>query len=140
MQKPLFALLLAGGLGLGACASQESYTLRPGVRSPAAVGEVNVKTTKNDNQSLTVKVDHLAMPSDLGPSLNTYVVWIAPGRDQPPMPVGQIEVSKDRSGQIQVLTPFKSFDVLVTAEPSATPPKPSPFVVLQGRVDVVGKG
>lgn len=128
------ALAVMAGLALAACASTDRYTLRPGDSTPAATGEIAVKQTKNDNGQLTVKVNHLPIAQELDPSLSTFVVWVDPGEQREPMPVGQLQIDKNRKGELQVLTPFKDFDVFVTAERQGTPEQPSPYVILEGRV------
>ena len=62
------------------------------------------------------------------------MVWIDPGQGRSDLPLGQVQINKNREGELKAETPFKDFDIFVTAESTSTPEKPSKFVVLEGRV------
>ena len=113
------------------CSSQ-IHELRPAQRNPAALGNIKAKADDNKNTVLEVRAEHLAPPAALDPTLNTYVVWIRPGVAQEFTNVGQLAMRSDRSGQMQATTPFREFNVLVTAEQSGTARVPSTFVVMEG--------
>jgi hypothetical protein len=146
MMKPTNKFLrvaLLVGL-IGGCAalhkSGANFALQPGQKSPAAEGKLNVKKASGNNEKLTLKVQHLAEPSAMAPGMTTYVAWIDAGPKHPVQPLGALKVNdKKREGEIEALTPFKTFDIYVTAENSATPAKPSQYVVLQGRIDTTNR-
>ncbi len=135
-------LLLLGVVFGVACstASTPIYRLIPDPSAPAAIGEVTVRDKAGANNEVTIKVDHLPLPSDLDPALNTYVVWARPPGDREIIPVAEIEIGEDREGKAKLTTPFETFDLLVTAEASATPEEPSEHVVLKGHVDARDRG
>jgi hypothetical protein len=108
------------------------HELRPAQRNPAAVGNIKAKADDNKNTVLDVRAEHLAPPAALDPTLSTYVVWIRPVATQEFTNVGQLLMRSDRSGRLQVTTPFPEFNVLVTAEQSGTARAPSTFVVMEG--------
>lgn len=105
----------------------------PGLLAPSATGSITTSIDSNSNTVLKVRADHLAQPANLDPSLTTYVVWIRPRVGGDFMNVGQLAMSTDRDGALQTSTPHTNFDVLVTAETTATAPQPSKFVVLQAQ-------
>jgi hypothetical protein len=119
---------------MGNSGPKQTYALMPADRAPAATGIVEVGSTDDGNRELAISVEHLPRPSELDPKLTTYVVWIDPGEGEP-MAVGQLKVNADREAEADFATPpFQAFDLMVTAEPSATPTKPSGMVVLQGHI------
>ena len=91
---------------------------------PAANGTVSVKTGPNQNTKIDLHVKNLAKPSALTPSRQVYVVWIEPP-GQKPKNEGQLRVGKNLSGELHTVTPFKRFQVFITAEnnPQATAPQ-----------------
>jgi hypothetical protein len=113
---------------------KQTYALMPADRTPAATGVVKVSSSDDENKKLDISVQHLPRPAELDPSLTTYVVWIDPGQGHDPIPVGQLQIDKDREAKEAFTTPFSQFDLMVTAERNATPAKPSDNVVLEGRI------
>ena len=101
-------------------------------RTPSTTGKVEVKADKNKNTDLEVHAEHLPPPQNLDPSPNTFVVWIRPPATAEFQNVGQIKMSGRQEGKLRTKTPYSEFDVLVTAEPGPTPPRPSDWVVLRG--------
>lgn len=105
-----------------------------GAGVPAAVGTVKVHKDKdNGDTRLDIQVDHLARPSSLTPSANSYIVWIQPnGRDA--LKQGAIGVDKHLSGELKVETVSKDFEVFITAEQSDSVTFPSSVEVLRAHV------
>lgn len=130
--KGFVAAAAVAVLPLAAVGCSQIHELRPAQRNPAAVGNIKAKADDNKNTVLEVRAEHLAPPAALDPTLNTYVVWIRPGVAQEFTNVGQLAMRSDRSGQLQATTPFREFNVLVTAEQSGTARVPSTFVVMEG--------
>lgn len=97
---------------------------------PGATGSVRVQKNKdNKNTMLDIKVDHLARPSSLTPSENSYLVWIRPnGGDA--LKQGAIGVDKNLSGELKLETVSKNMDVFITAEQSDGVTVPSSMEVL----------
>jgi hypothetical protein len=77
----------------------------------------------------------MAIPQQLSPAHQNYVVWVQP-TGQPPKLAGELKVSKDGAkAQLETTTPAKVFDVLVTAEDQPNPTSPSSNIVLRGHVE-----
>jgi len=115
-------------------ASTKEYRMTSGVGVPAAVGIVKVQKDKdNGNMKLEIKVSHLARPSSLTPSADSYLVWIRPnGADA--LKQGAIGVDKNLSGELTVETVAKDFDLFITAEQSSSVTVPSSIEVLRTHV------
>ncbi|MFP5229090.1 MAG: hypothetical protein ACLGXA_15855 [Acidobacteriota bacterium] len=114
--------------------STSEYRMTSGAGVPAAVGTVKVHKDKdNGDTRLDIQVDHLARPSSLTPSANSYIVWIQPnGRDA--LKQGAIGVDKHLSGELKVETVSKDFEVFITAEQSDSVTFPSSVEVLRAHV------
>ena len=123
---------LAATLGFGGCASMSStpgrapqtWTLNTTATAPAAAqGQLKVSAQKNGNTGLKVEVEHLAPPSSINQEASTYVVWLRPAAGFP-QNVGVLHLNDKNEGKLDTQTPFKSFEVMVTAEmtPFATAP------------------
>jgi hypothetical protein len=82
---------------------------------PSATGNIHTDTDHNGNTDVKVTVKHLAKPENLSPRYQTYVVWLRP-RDQQPINVGELRVNGNLEGSLETRTPYKDFDVVVTAE------------------------
>lgn len=125
---PAMAVLLLTGVMLA-----DDVKLRNSPLDPAAQGKVDYHHDRNGNTSMELKVEHLAAPSNLQPVKQVYVVWVqAPGK--PPENQGVLRVNEDLEGSIKLITPYKSFDVFVTAEDSPSVTQPSTMEMLRGSV------
>lgn len=133
LRRTLIVGGLWAGLMFGGCAtsrgllgggSQQTWTLNMSPRVPAATGQVSVKPDKDGNQTLKVDVERLAAPTRVFDGANAYVVWlIAPG--SAPQNLGVLPLDNDLNGHLQTKTPFRTFDLVVTAEPSPTATRPN---------------
>jgi hypothetical protein len=92
--------------------------LMSGTATPGARGTADIQSGDNGNTQIDLKVRALAPPATLTPAENVYVVWIeAPGHA--PQNHGQIRVNGKEQGELHTDTPYKRFQIFVTAE--ATP-------------------
>jgi hypothetical protein len=134
LRRALVTLGIVLGLSLGGCATtrgllheggaQQTWNLNTSPRVPAATGQVSVQPGNDGNQTVDINVQRLAAPDRVFNGASTYVVWlIAP--NSPPTNVGVLPLDQDLKGRLQTKTPFKSFDVEVTAEPTALVTRPS---------------
>jgi hypothetical protein len=122
------------GLGLGACTASnelihgrgtaQTWTLETSNRVPAAAGKVSVRPGKDGNQTIDLQVQRLAQPSQVFQGTSTYVVWLFPP-DSPPTNIGVLPLDNHLKGHFQTKTPFKTFDVEVTAEDSPAAVQPN---------------
>ena len=127
----LFSLM---ALCAASAAWARTYTLRSTPIAPGATGTIEAKAVKSGgNTNVLVKVDHLARPSQLSPSANTYIVWIKPEGGEA-TEQGVLTVGDNEKGEVKMTTTSPKFEVMITAENEPHPKTPSERVVL--RTDV----
>src|SRR6478752_5567847 len=77
LMKITVAMLML--LAVWPLSSAKEFRMTSGVGVPAAMGTVKAQRSKdNGNIKLEIRVDHLARPSSLTPSANSYLVWVRP--------------------------------------------------------------
>ncbi len=134
LRRTLIESAIVVGLFMGGCATtremfhegdnSQTYTLNTSPKIPAATGQVNVSTGKDGNHTVDVKVERLAEPARVFEGASSYVVWlIAP--NSPPTNVGVLPLDNNLKGSLQTKTPFRNFQVEVTAEPTPAATRPS---------------
>jgi hypothetical protein len=102
--------------------------------TPAAQGKVITGNDRNGNTEIDVQVKHLATPQSLTPAKQGYLVWVQP-HGQPAQLLGTLRVNEDLEGSLKASTPYKDFDVFITAEDQMKPDTPSSMVILKGSVE-----
>jgi hypothetical protein len=102
--------------------------------APAAEGKVITNNDRNGNTNVEVEVKHMATPQSLTPAKQGYLVWVQP-RGKDPELLGALRVNEDLQGSLKATTPYKEFEVFVTAEDSLKPEAPSSTVILRGAVE-----
>ena len=123
--------------------SSSTVALHSSDRTPAATGEIRAVPAPNGNTNVTITVDHLAPPDRIAPDATTYVAWIVPKGDSVhdstgtamPNNAGQIRLGSDLHGELQVVTPYKDFQVVITPERTAALQQPTAAPVLSANVD-----
>jgi hypothetical protein len=123
----LFSLLLAA-----AAWGREDRLTNTGA-APAAEGKVITDNDRNGNTGVEVQVKHMATPQSLTPARQTYLVWVQP-RGKDPELLGALRVNENLEGSLKAATPYKDFEILVTAEDNMKPEMPSDMVILKGSV------
>lgn len=126
------ALALGGVAGCGHGNTTMPLTVSP--QMPAARGEVTLDKQDGPEQKLTVKVEHLAEPSRTNPNATVYVVWMVPQGTYNPQNIGVLSVNKDLKGTLETQTPYKSFQIFVTPEQTASVTTPSNQQIMQAQV------
>jgi hypothetical protein len=132
---------LAGTLALGGGCSHfrgdnsQTWTMKAVDKAPAATGKVEVATAKDGNHDVKVEVKHMAPPDRIFEGSTTYIVWLK-AENGTFQNVGTLNVDKDLNGKLETRTPFKTFDVLVTAEKTVDVMTPSEHHVMNAKVDV----
>jgi hypothetical protein len=130
----VLAFVAVAMLALGVTAWAKTYTMQATSLTPGATGTVDVSADKSGgNTEVTIKVDHLARPTQLTPPANEYVVWIDP-EDGAPQNQGVLQVGDNEKGDLKMTTTSSKFRVLVTAESDAHPKTPSNRIVLKSDV------
>ncbi len=128
------ALLLVSLLAIWPFSGGKEYRMTADSTVPAASGTVQVQTDKdNGNMKLDIKVNHLAHPSTLTPSENTYIVWVRANGGEA-VKQGAIGVDNNLKGELKVVTTSKDFNVFITAEQSDSVVAPSGVRLLQTHV------
>jgi hypothetical protein len=102
--------------------------------TPAAMGKVITDNDRNGNTGIDVQVKHMAAPQSLTPAKTAYVVWVQP-RGKDPEVLGLLRVNEDLGGSLKAATPYKDFDIFITAEDNPKPDSPSAMVILKGTVE-----
>ena len=103
---------------------------------PAAEGTVRASHASNQNTALDIEVKHLALPARVAPGATTYVVWsLARGQDTP-QNLGALRVDDDLKGTLKTVTPLRTLDVFITAEPTQTGDRPTGQRLLFASVDL----
>jgi hypothetical protein len=123
----LFSLLLAT-----LAWAREDRLVNTGA-APAAEGKVITDNDRNGNTGVEVQVKHMATPQSLTPPRQTYLVWVQP-RGKDPELLGALRVNENLEGSLRAATPYKDFEILITAEDSTKPESPSSAVILKGSV------
>lgn len=135
-------VILAGILSLS-CSSmmgngdtQElQLTGTPGL--PSVQGSAKVSTTDDGNTQIDLNVKHLAPPEKVKVDATAFVVWVQDSNSgSQPDNLGALKVDKDLNGSMKALTSLRSFDLYVTAEPSATTDQPSGDALLRTNVEM----
>lgn len=121
-----FAAVSLLSAALVSCSSVNRKQLAATNINPAGEGTVSIKNDPNRNTALEVEVNHLAPPERISTNATTYIVWVAPtANPDQATNLGALQVGEDRSGKFAAVTPLKSFDLFITAEPSATQSMPT---------------
>ena len=102
--------------------------------APAAEGKVITDNDRNGNTGVEIQVKHMATPQSLTPARQTYLVWVQP-RGKDPELLGALRVNGNLEGSLKAATPYKDFEILVTAEDNMKPEMPSNMVILKGSVE-----
>jgi hypothetical protein len=121
MKSTLLACMLLSFAAFG-CGGKK-VPMNASTSVPAAAGHADIGSDQNGNTTVDLKVHHLAKPEALTPPATAYVVWIQPS-GQSPQNQGRLQVNSDLDGEYKTNTPYKKFDLFVTAEnnPQATTP------------------
>ena len=115
--------------------NQQTWTMRAAGQAQAAQGKVQVATDDKGNRDLKVEVTHIAPADAVYTGTKNYVVWLKPDNG-PPQNIGVLSPDKGMSATLETKTSFTSFIVLVTAEATAQPVKPSDNEVMSANVNV----
>jgi len=97
--------------------------------------EITVSDDDGGNHRLELAVRHLAPPARLAEGAQFFVAWSVP-EGGVPQHIGTLDYDEDtRIGELDTLTPYKVFEVLVTAETERLPRSPSEHVALRQEVE-----
>ena len=108
-----FIVMLALLLALGSCST--TYKFPVSQIAPAADGTAKIKTDKNRNYVIDVKVKHLASASRLNPPRQNYVVWITSDNEKTSN-IGMLVSDKKKYASLRGVTSAKPAVIFITAE------------------------
>lgn len=119
IHRLMIAMLIMTGLVAVSCAGARPLRLTSSPDIPAAQSTDKISTTDNGNTKIDLVVEHLAAPGRVNPHATVYVVW-ASGNEAGAQPqnLGALKVDDNLEGSISAVTPLRSFDLYITAEPS----------------------
>lgn len=110
-------------VGVSACAGSQQRTVNVAKDAivPAAEAELAL-SERGPNTGISLEVQHLAMPQDVDGRASAYVGWVRPlDRQGAPQNVGALRRNKDGNhleASLDTVTPFETFELFVTAEPT----------------------
>lgn len=118
---------LSGASAIG-CAGDE-YEVKAPAQKSALKGDVEIAEHPSGEKMVTVELEDLPPPRAHGPSYGSYVVWMRP-MGLHTMKAGELAYHDDqRLGLMRIITPYESFELLVTAEQDASVAAPGRRVV-----------
>jgi hypothetical protein len=97
--------------------------------APAAEGYVKINNDKNNNYTIKVHVEDLAVIERIQPTKQTYVVWMVTDREITKN-IGRIVSSKNLSGYLETVSSFQPIKIFITAEVDESVQYPGELVVL----------
>ena len=130
---PLLALLAA--FGLGGCGGGYNYVVQSMGPVTAADGTFQVTVLPGGNRQVLGNFTHLPPASRVNANLTTYVLWF---RDQSGNNVkgGSLSHNEEsRTATVSATTPFRNFQVFVTAERTPDVSVPSENVIFRTSVE-----
>lgn len=134
---------VAGTLAFGGCSTtnsmlgrnQQTWTMKSEDATPAVQAKVQVATGEKGNRDLKLEAKHLAPAEAVFSGTRTYVVWLKPD-DGRPLNIGILSPDKNDEAKLETMTPYTSFEIMVTAEETPQPTVPSSHEVASARIHV----
>lgn len=114
----------------------QTWTMSATPKVPGAEGKVRAAAGSDGNQTVDVAVEHLAPAKTIFEGMSHYVVWLQPHGGGPAQNLGVLNVGEDQSAHLTTKTPYKDFDIIVTAEQEAYATQPSGRGVLHATIHV----
>ncbi len=131
--RKLYTICLTVALLCVVAYAAKKYPMTAASIVPGARAEVKISKDDNGNTKLKMSVQHLAKLENLTPRASAYVVWLQE-RDRNAENQGQLKIDKNLKATFETSTPFKSFDVFVTAEQDSRVTSPSGPEVLKATI------
>lgn len=97
--------------------------------APAAKGHVKIKTDRNNNNIIKIKIKNLAEIERLDPAMKTYVVWMVTDRETTDN-IGRIHSSSNLNVSFEAISSFQPIKIFITAEENENTQVPSEKIVL----------
>lgn len=122
---------------VGGGGARQTWSLTGSEKVPAAQGRVDVQLGSDGNQKVAVHVKHLAPPSRVFDGAQHYIVWLLPQQGAgAPQNLGVLGLNEKLEGKLTSQTPYRNFEVLITAESQPNATEPSGNRVMTALVNV----
>jgi hypothetical protein len=131
--RKLYTICLTFMLLCTLASAAKKYPMTAASIVPGARADVEINKDKNGNTRLKMTVQHLANLENLTPRASAYVVWLRE-RGGNAENQGQLKMDKNLKATFETVTPFKSFEVFVTAEQDARGTGPDGQEVLKATI------
>ena len=131
--RKLYTTCLTFALLCTVAYAAKKYPMTAASIVPAARAEVAISQDRNGNTKLKMTVQRLANLENLTPRATAYVVWLRE-RGGNAENQGQLKMDKNLKATFETVTPFRSFDVFVTAEQDFRAKDPSGQEVLRATI------
>ena len=112
-------------------ACKRNYNVETNAPATAGKAHIVLDRDKAGNGKIDLEFDHLAAPSDIDPSLSTYVVWVqVEGKD--PYKLGLLDYKeKKRTGKLSATYSDDQFTLSMTVEADPATSAPTGAKVLE---------
>lgn len=131
-RKFFLAMMIA--LSVVSCSGTTEYLMVGGSQAPGADGMIIVEEVDEGGVLVTLHMERLPPPRQLGDEITSYLVWFE-GYNKKPIKAGVLTYrSETRTGDIMKTCPFSEFKMKVTAERDAKAKEPSALVVAERMV------
>ncbi len=133
-RNPILMVSMFSFLLLGTISCSKKMPFLNSSVVPASYGDVQIKTDKNNNQSIKISIVNLAEPERLTPPKKMYMVWME--TDETFIKnLGQIKTSngtfsKALKATFKTVTTFKPTKIFITAEDDENTTYPAEIRVL----------
>ena len=97
--------------------------------APAAEGYVKIRTDRNNNNIIKIRIKNLAEIERLDPAMKTFVVWMVTDRDSTDN-IGRIHSSNRLNVSFEAVSSFQPIKIYITAEENENTQVPSEKIVL----------
>ena len=131
--RKLCTIGLTFALACAVAYAAKKYPMTAASSVPGARAEVEISKDSNGNTRLKMTVQHLANLENLTPRASAYVIWLQE-RGGNSENQGQLKMDKNLAATFETVTPFKRFDVFVTAEQDSRATGPSGPEVLKATI------
>src|SRR5262245_47998957 len=146
MRKTMGYWFMGGvmALALGACSTSRTlmssgevgqvWRLSSAAMVPKAEGSVRAARGSDGNTTIDVDVKQLPPASNVFDGANYYVVWLIPEGGGPAQNMGFLGVGEGEKAHLTTKTPYRNFEIIITAEADANSIQPSANHVMTGSV------